>query len=135
MVLTNLTIFNETRQPAESLLGYVFNGRMTTEAQNTHVEVAKPDGEGFEAWIATLLKLVAEQEKEVPVSRSTSGDGSPREVKAPLEKLAAGPYRSLGGYFDYSHWADRERFLELDRAIALGQEIRDPGVECDIEMV
>ena len=36
----------------------------------------------------------------------------------PLVKLTPGPWISLGGYLDYEGWADRERFLELDRAIA-----------------
>ena len=40
------------------------------------------------------------------------------EQVGPIQKLAAGPWRSLGGYFDYSAWTDRERFRELDRAIA-----------------
>lgn len=28
------------------------------------------------------------------------------------------PWLSLGGHFDYAKWKDRERFLELDKAIA-----------------
>ena len=58
-----------------------------------------------------------------------------------MEKLAAGPWRSLGGYFDYSHWPDRERFLELDKAIAAGQEgfcsnaMREADLGPDLEMV
>ena len=35
----------------------------------------------------------------------------------PLQKLPLGPYRSLGGFLDYSNWAERDRFLELDLAI------------------
>jgi hypothetical protein len=34
-----------------------------------------------------------------------------------MEKLAPGPWRSLGGFLDYSAWPDRDRFLELDLAI------------------
>ena len=41
-----------------------------------------------------------------------------REINAPLQKVSAGPWMSVGGYFDYSNWADRERFMELDKAIA-----------------
>ena len=125
MVLTNLPTFNETRQPTESILGYVFNGLVASEAERAQTEVTKAEGEAFEAWIATLLKLVADQEREVPAVRTAVSDSGPRESKPPLEKLAAGPWRSLGGYFDYSHWADRERFLELDKAIALARESRD----------
>ncbi len=65
-----------------------------------------------------------------------SGTGvASRELKPPLQKLAAGPWRSLGGYFDYSLWPDRERFLELDKAIASGQELREPEFVRDSEMV
>lgn len=28
------------------------------------------------------------------------------------------PWLSLGGHFDYVYWTDRDRFLELDKAIA-----------------
>jgi len=34
-----------------------------------------------------------------------------------LRKLPPGPSRSLGGYLDYEGWPDRERFMELDRAL------------------
>lgn len=56
-------------------------------------------------------------------------------MRAPLQKLEAGPWRSLGGYFDYSLWPERDRFLELDRAIAAGQDLRDPAVDRDSEMI
>jgi hypothetical protein len=31
------------------------------------------------------------------------------------------PWRSLGGYLNYENWLERERFLELDQAIAVIQ--------------
>jgi len=34
-----------------------------------------------------------------------------------LRKLPPGPSRSLGGYLDYEGWPDRDRFMELDRAL------------------
>ena len=34
-----------------------------------------------------------------------------------LRKLPPSPSRSLGGYLDYEGWPDRERFMELDRAL------------------
>ena len=34
-----------------------------------------------------------------------------------LKPLPPGPWRSLGRHLDYTNWADRERFLELDNAI------------------
>jgi len=42
------------------------------------------------------------------------------------EKVAPGPWRSLGGYLDYTTWPDRKRFLELDRAIAASRCQPDP---------
>ena len=36
------------------------------------------------------------------------------------------PWLSLGGCFDYTHWEDRERFVELDKAIALEPEPPQP---------
>jgi hypothetical protein len=40
------------------------------------------------------------------------------EASTPLPGFPPGPWRSLGGCFDYSEWADRDRFLELDKALA-----------------
>ena len=110
-VLTNLSTFNETHQPAEAL-GCLFNGLVPSRSGN----------DDFEAWIATLTQLAEEHEQEVRITRNVRTDISSREVRPPLPKLAAGPWRSLGGYFDYSHWPDRERFLELDKAIATNRE-------------
>src|SRR5579859_4759177 len=36
------------------------------------------------------------------------------EFIAPLPTRTFGPWRSLGGCLDYSGWADRDRFIELD---------------------
>jgi len=36
-----------------------------------------------------------------------------------LEKLPNCPFRSVGGYLNYAGWPDRQRFMELDRAIQL----------------
>jgi hypothetical protein len=151
MVLTTTQTFTETHQPANLLSSCVFNGLVASKAER----------ESFEAWIATLTKLAEQQDREaqeqeaqaksravqargvrdrvthdqVAPVRNDEVPGSLREIKPPLEKLADGPWRSLGGYFDYSLWPERERFLELDRAIAAGQDLRDGAVECDIEMV
>jgi hypothetical protein len=43
------------------------------------------------------------------------------ETSTPIPRFPPGPWRSLGGYFDYSQWPDRDRFLELDRALASAQ--------------
>ena len=41
----------------------------------------------------------------------------PEHQVQPGQKLPPGPFRSLGGYLDYSDWPERERFLELDRIL------------------
>ncbi len=38
---------------------------------------------------------------------------------------ASQPWRSLDGFLDYEHWPDRDRFIELDSAIALMREDAD----------
>ena len=49
-----------------------------------------------------------------------------------LRKLAPGPSRSLGGYLDYEGWPDRERFMELDRALQhSAQERHNSGGQVD----
>jgi hypothetical protein len=40
------------------------------------------------------------------------------EAISRLRRLPPGPWRSLGRYLDYTNWPERDRFLELDRAIA-----------------
>jgi hypothetical protein len=47
------------------------------------------------------------------------------ETSTPLPRLAAGAWRSLGGCLDYSGWKDRDRFLQLDKAIASAACPRD----------
>lgn len=44
----------------------------------------------------------------------------PIEPPSQLFKLAPGPWISLGGFLDYEHWPDRDRFKELDEEISLG---------------
>jgi hypothetical protein len=48
-------------------------------------------------------------------------------------KLPPTQFRSLGGYLDYDGWEDRERFMELDRAIrALAPHQREVSRYCHI---
>jgi hypothetical protein len=112
---------NTTVELTEGLSGYLLNGLVSGESENGK--------ETVEHWIAILTRLADEQDRRSRVTRDFSSrnhtDEAARENRPALEKVAAGPYRSLGGYFDYSQWADRERFLELDRAIAAGQDLRD----------
>jgi hypothetical protein len=52
-------------------------------------------------------------------------DVAPQELapRTPLELLPPSPWRSLGGYLDYSSWPDGPRFLELDRAIEAARKL------------
>ena len=61
-----------------------------------------------------LTELIAEP---LQPAIDTSFDDVDIEATSRLSELPPGPWRSLGGYLDYSIWADRERFLELDSAI------------------
>src|SRR5579872_6841280 len=42
-----------------------------------------------------------------------------------LKHVPPGPWRSLGRCLDYTNWPDRDRFLELDRAIQKCAEQED----------
>jgi hypothetical protein len=46
------------------------------------------------------------------------------ELSAPLPMLTAGPWRSLGGCLDYTRWADRDRFRELDKILSAAPSFR-----------
>ena len=57
------------------------------------------------------------------------GEQSYTRPSGSLTQLAPGPWRSLGRYLDYTNWADRDRFVELDRAIEANaqlDEIEEP---------
>ena len=119
--MTNAQTHNRTPQPGEGIAGYVFNGLIAS----------KTESDNFETWIATLTKLAEQHEREARVAHDVETANAVREIK-PLPKVEMGPWRSLGGCFDYTHWADRERFLELDKAIASCQELRstvEDGIE------
>jgi len=131
------SLINGLPQRVETLPGYLINGIVAPESNNGR--------ETVEHWVAILTQLAAEQERrERPARTLAAREVSPREQtgevvahenRGPLQPVAAGPWRSLGGYFDYSHWAERERFLELDRAIAAGQDLRDASIDRDPEMI
>ncbi len=126
---------------SEGIPGCLLNGLVATKAET--------ESESFEAWIAILTKLAEEQERSSreqsarTVREARIDDGQRlfreiparevpgREIKEPMEKLPEGPWRSLGGYFDYSLWPERERFLELDRIIASGHDVREAEVDRD----
>jgi hypothetical protein len=73
-----------------------------------------------EAWLAFVREHGRiEPDRAVRDTHNESVDGSfSTEITAPLQTVPPGSWRSLGGYLDYSGWAARERFLELDKAIA-----------------
>jgi hypothetical protein len=59
-------------------------------------------------------------------ARRIDAADEPLTIRQPLSQLPPGPWRSLGGYLDYSDWPERDRFIELDRAIEAGQGDRPP---------
>ena len=63
------------------------------------------------------------QEPRAEPKQEMSTDSWSCETETPLQKASACPWMSSGGYFDYSTWADRERFVELDRAIAASGDL------------
>ncbi|HTA46677.1 MAG TPA: hypothetical protein VK789_29740 [Bryobacteraceae bacterium] len=52
----------------------------------------------------------------------------------PLTQLAPGPWRSLGRHLDYTTWADRDRFVELDRAIEANAMMEENEEPCEEPM-
>jgi hypothetical protein len=115
---------NNDTQPASVLPGFGFNGFITSEFE----------GSSSEAAILLLQELARAQEfggrkpQEARTQQRTS------ECSAPLQKLPPSDWRSLGGYFDYGPWSDRDRFMELDRAIAASQRGPAFELETSIEM-
>ncbi len=99
---------NETPQPVVGLPGCIFNGLTTAQSNNV----------GSAKLISLLLEWSGEQQCETRGAQGTQIDACSHEISTPLQKVSAGPWMSRGGYFDYSGWAARERFVELDNAIA-----------------
>jgi hypothetical protein len=121
----NLTNGSETPQSLGALPGSLFQGLITSE----------PDLSSSEAAIALLQEIAREQEYETWRTQYVRTQKKPYETSAPLQKVPPGPWRSLGGYFDYSHWADRDRFAELDKAIAAGQRNQPFEDETEAEVI
>lgn len=61
----------------------------------------------------------ATEENQVFRSFETTATNVPENPDSfsALHRLPPGPWRSLGQLLDYTNWPDRERFMELDRAI------------------
>lgn len=64
-------------------------------------------------------------------SPETRPADEPATINPPLRELPPGPWRSSGGYLDYSDWPERERFAELDRAIETGLG-DSPAVDAEV---
>jgi hypothetical protein len=107
--MSNSSIRDEIPQPVVGLPGCMFNNGLTT-AQSNNVGSAK--------LISLLLEWGDEQQRETRGAQGTQINTCSHEINTPLQKVSAGPWMSCGGYFDYSDWAARERFVELDKAIA-----------------
>ena len=118
------TANNETRQPASAIPVYAFEGLVTEEFDNASADAA----------IALLRELARVQEFE---NRSQEARVYQRtyEYNPPLQRLPPSEWRSLGGYFDYSLWADRDRFMELDRAIAASRQSQIYELDSDAGMI
>jgi hypothetical protein len=114
----------ETRQPASTVPVYAFEGLITPEFDSASADLA----------ISLLRELARAQEFEEPRTQEARAYQRPNEYTCPLEKVPPGEWRSLGGYFDYTHWADRERFMELDRAIAASHRRQTYELEIDSRM-
>lgn len=59
---------------------------------------------------------------EWAIPERTENHDEPCGDRPPLVELPPGPWRSLGGYLDYTDWPERERFMELDLAIKSRQD-------------
>jgi hypothetical protein len=112
-----LTDRNDIAQLAEGLPGCMFNELLT-------------DGGSPEMWLALFREFENEPNRPTRRNQNVEKSEPSTENQGPLQKVAQGPWRSLGGYFDYTDWQDRERFMELDRAIALSRQ----SIEADDEL-
>jgi hypothetical protein len=101
---------NEIAEPVEGFPGETLSNIFTAETRPTDSE----------RWLAFLREYTT-VEPECEVRDSQIGQVSDTclpQISAPLQTLPASPWRSVGGYLDYQGWAARDRFLELDKAIA-----------------
>lgn len=114
----------ETRQPAGGVQAYAFDEFITPEFDSASADAA----------ISLLRELARAQESGTAALQEVRSHQRPYESTPPMPKLPPSEWRSLGGYFDYCLWADRERFMELDRAIAAAQRGQMYAIETDAGM-
>ena len=122
--MLNPQVNNESPRPTSPVPGYGFDGLIASDFDDGSTEAA----------ISLLLELARAQEFSTPQPQEARTLQRSYEIGPPLEKLPPSPWRSLGGYFDYCYWADRERFMELDRAIAAAQHSQLAEIETDPEI-
>ncbi len=105
--MSNLKNPDEIAPLAAELPACFIDELVTTEASDS----------SFESRMAFLRSLALEakcDERNIPYGPEVRVTFEPRK---PMPSVPAGPWRSLGGCFDYGRWQDRERFLELDGAL------------------
>jgi hypothetical protein len=107
--VTLLTDRNEIAQLAEGLPGCMFNELLTNDGDS-------------EKWLALFREFTEEPPRAKRRIQDIGRTDATSPESGPLQKVEPGPWRSFGGYLDYTHWQDRERFLELDAAIARAQQ-------------
>jgi hypothetical protein len=122
-----LATCTEIAKITEGFPGYVFGD----------TPVAELKSQDSDPWLAVVRNFTRKSAKADNRLRRLQGDEMRAletvEVKEPLQRVPESPWRSLGGFLDYSNWHDRERFLELDRAIA--QSAREPEDESSAQIV
>jgi hypothetical protein len=79
---------------------------------------SEPNGYSSEIWGLFLRTFANEQPHTSGHAQDPPITGNSFEINKPLQGLSGGTWQSLGGYFDYRQWTARDRFVELDNAIA-----------------
>ena len=116
-----LATSDQIAQLTASLPGALVRTRRTTR-------ISDDDSQVWQSLLSAYAPELKNEKSLNSIARDKTTDG-PREIRGPLAKAAPGPWRSLGGFLDYSRWEDRERFLELDRAIAASPSYAEPEEE------
>jgi len=114
--MSYLTICNETLELVAGFPDRLSNCPLSAETTD----------ESSVEWLAMLREYtLVEACCGAPETHNEHVDAIPSpEIVAPLHVLTPSPWRSVGGYLDYSGWTARERFLELDKAIACSEYSR-----------
>jgi hypothetical protein len=81
----------------------------------------KPGTAGLKTGLPSFVTSVSNQNADENGTYDSDELSVAIETSAPIPRFPPGPWRSLGECFDYSHWPDRDRFLELDGALASAQ--------------